>query len=167
MKRNEENIAETLTGICVTFVTHLMLFSKYKKKTKVYSKEGKVMKKMMIAVTAFLLVMIVTGFVPTMVRAGHVSVQFPVLLDGKGCASFDQAVQEAKDGSVIELKADVTLSHRLVIRQKNIEIIGNGHVLNMIDDGVLIVNDKSGFRISNLEIHKDVSNQNEHVLIIE
>ena len=125
------------------------------------------MKKMMIAVTTFLLVMIITGFVPTMVQADHVSVQFPVLLDGEGCTSFDQALQEAKDGSVIELKADITLSHRLVIRQKNITIIGNGHTMNMIDDGVLIVNHKSGFSISNLEIQKDVSNQNEHVLIIE
>ena len=112
------------------------------------------MKKMMIAVTAFLLVMIITGFVPAMVQASHLSGQFPVLLDGKGCASFDQAVQEAKDGSVIELKADVTLSHRVVIRQKNIEIIGNGHTMNMIDDGVLIANHKSGFSISNLVIKK-------------
>ncbi|MBR0342851.1 MAG: hypothetical protein IJH64_11520 [Oscillospiraceae bacterium] len=125
------------------------------------------MKKMMIAVTAFLLVMIITGFVPAMVQASHLSGQFPVLLDGQGYTSFDQAVQEAKDGSVIELKADVTLSHKLVIRQKNITIIGNGHTMNMIDDGVLIVNDKFGFSIINVEFQKDVSNQNKQVLIIE
>ena len=125
------------------------------------------MKKMMIAVTAFLVVMIITAFVPTMVQAGEVSDQFPVLLDGEGCTSFDQAVKEARDGSVIELKADVTLSHRVVIRQKNIEIIGNGHTMNMIDDGVLIVNHKSGFSISNLVIQKDESNPNQGGIIFE
>ena len=132
-----------------------------------HSQEGKDMKKMMIAVTAFLLVMIITGFVPAMIQTSHLSGQFPVLLDGQGYTSFDQAVQEAKDGSVIELKADVTLSHKLVIRQKNITIIGNGHTMNMIDDGVLIVNDKFGFSIINVEFQKDVSNQNKQVLIIE
>ena len=123
--------------------------------------------KKMIAVTAFLLVMIIAGFVPTMAQADHLSAQCPVLLDGEGCASFDQAVQEAKDGSEIELKEDVTLSHKLVIWQKNIKIIGNGHTINMIDDGALIVNDMSGFRIIDLGIQKDESNLNKQVLIFD